>query len=181
MPDPSKIPAFGYSRQPLLNRARYDFSDYGFVLQGSLADQFEIIPITVDDNEAMLFLYPKRDLGSARFSLFNLHGFLKRTGDVESFAHSLGPSVSHIALDDTTILGQPAKIYHRVIAMKDLFEGAPQVIDLIGGSPELVVHDSHAYFLHRHNHYYSGMLHEPGEEDAYDALRQTLFAGVTLV
>jgi len=106
---------------------------------------------------------------------------VKRTGSLNDFAHSLGPSVKMIALDDTTVLGLPAKIYRRTIAMKDLFEGAPQVIDFIGGSPDLVVVDSHCYFRHRHNHYYSGMIHTPGEDQIYDSLRLKLFAGIQLI
>jgi hypothetical protein len=137
--------------------------------------------VEVNDEEAFLFFYPKRDLNSPRYSLYNLHGFLKRTGSLEDFAHSLGPSVRTIALSDTTVLGSPAKIYLRTIAMKDLFEGAPQVIDFIGGSPKLVVVDSHCYFRHRHNHYYSGMMHSPGGDESYDDLRQLLFAGIRLV
>jgi hypothetical protein len=65
--------------------------------------------------------------------------------------------------------------------MKELFEGAPQVIDFIGGRPELLVVDSHLYFQHRHNHYYSGMIHEPGNDDAYDTLRRTLLTGIRLI
>jgi hypothetical protein len=124
---------------------------------------------------------PRRDLNTVRYSLYNLHAFLKRSGALIDFAHSLGPSVKSIGLDDTTVLGSPAKIYHRTILMKDLFEGAPQVIDFIGGSPDLLVVDSHCYFRHRHNHYYSGMIHSPGEDEDYEALRRELFACIQLV
>jgi hypothetical protein len=165
----------------LQERLQYDFSDYGFVVSASLASDFEIVLVSVTDEEAFLFFYPKRDLNSPRYSLFNLHCFLKKTGTLEDFAHSLGPSVRTIGLSDTTVFGLSAKIYHRTIAMKDLFEGAPQVIDFIGGSPEMVVVDSHCYFSHRHNHYYSGMLHSPGEDERYDELRQRLFAGIHLL
>src|SRR4051812_23357756 len=171
-------PALDRDCSLLQKRLQYDFSDYGFILSASLANDFEIIPVNVNDEEAFLFFYPKRDLNSLRFSLYNFHCFLKKTGPLEDFAHSLGASVQTIGLTDTTVLGVPAKIYHRTITMKDLFEGAPQVIDFIGGSPEMVVVDSHCYFFHRHNHYYSGMLHSPGENEDYDNLRQQLFAGI---
>lgn len=59
----------------------------------------------------------------------------------------------------------------------DLFEGAPQVIDF----PGVVVVDSHCYFRHRHNHYYSGMLHNPGNDESYERLREQLFAGIQLL
>jgi hypothetical protein len=178
---PRKIPALERDRSPLQGRLQFDFSDYGFIASQSLEEDFEIVPVQVNDEEAFLFFYPRRDLGSPRYSLYNFHCFLKRSATLEDFAHSLGPSVRAIALSDTTAFGSPAKIYRRTIAMKDLFEGAPQVIDLIGGSPELVVVDSHCYFLHRHNHYYSGMLHEPGSDESYDDLRRTLFDGIHLV
>ncbi len=179
--EPRKIPALDSDRAPLRQRLQYDFSDYGFIVSESLAGDFEIVPVQVNDEEAFLFFYPERDLNTPRYSLFNLHCFLKRTGSLEDFAHSLGPSVRTIALSDTTVLGMAAKIYHRMIAMKDLFEGAPQVIDFIGGSPDMVVVDSHCYFFHRHNHYYSGMMHTPGADESYDDLRQRLFAGIHLV
>jgi hypothetical protein len=176
-----RIPALDRDRAPLLNRGIYDFSDYGFHMNASLSAVFEIVPIETSDQEAFLFFYPKDQLRDGTFSLFNLHAFLKRTGSLEDFAHSLGPSVRNIALENTTALGVPAKIYHRTIAMKELFEGAPQVIDFIGGRPELLVVDSHLYFQHRHNHYYSGMIHEPGNDDAYDTLRRTLLTGIRLI
>ena len=65
--------------------------------------------------------------------------------------------------------------------MSDLFAGAAPVIDFIGGRPGLVVRDSHSYFGHRHNHYYSGMLHLPGDAAKYDKLRATLFELVRFV
>jgi hypothetical protein len=175
------IPALSYSRRPLLDRARYDFTDYGFTIAASLSQVFETIPMEVSDQEAFLFFYPKDDLAIGRFSLFNFHCFLKYTGSIEDFAHSRGASVQNIALDDTTFNGVTAKIYHRTISMKELFEGAPQVIDLIGGRPDMVVADSHLYFIHRHAHFYSGMIHEPGDDDRYEALRSLLIAGITLV
>jgi hypothetical protein len=181
IPFSRKIPALDRDRGSLQDRLQYDFSDYGFIVSTLLSKEFEIVPVDVTDEEAFLFFYPRRDLDSSRFSLYNLHAFLKRTGSLEDFAHSLGASVKTIALDDTTVLRSPAKIYHRTIAMKDLFEGAPQVIEFIGGSPDLVVVDSHCYFRHHHNHYYSGMIHSPGEDEIYDDLRQRLFSGIQLV
>jgi hypothetical protein len=180
-PGSRNIPALERDRGPLQERLQYDFSDYGFMVSASLAKDFEIVPVEANDEEAFLFFYPKRDLNSPRYSLYNFHCFLKRTGTVEDFAHSLGPSVRTIALTDTRVLGSPAKIYRRTITMQDLFEGAPQVIDFIGGSPDMVVVDSHCYFLHRHNHYYSGMLHSPGSDESYDDLRQQLFSGIHLI
>ncbi len=175
------IPALKNDRAVLRERLRHDFSDYGFVVNANLSAEFEIVPVEANDEEAFLFFYPRCDLDSPRFSLYNLHAFLKKTGPLDEFAHSLGPSVRTIELNDTTALGVPARIYHRKIAMKDLFEGAPQVIDFIGGSPDLLVTDSHCYFRHRHNHYYSGMIHSVGSEDSYESLRQRLFAGLRLV
>lgn len=170
-----RIPALEFDRQILVNRTRYDFSDYGFCLDASLAMTFEISIAHANDEEAFLFFYPKEDLEVGAFSLYNLHAFLKRTGSVENFAHSLGESVRSIKLQATEILGIPAKTYSRVIAMRDLFQGAPQVIDFIGGQPSLEVTDSHTYFQHRHNHYYTGMLHEPGNDQKYKDLRNVLF------
>lgn len=181
IPTSRKIPALDRDRGPLQDRLQYDFSDYGFIVSTLLAKDFEIVPVDVNEDEVFLFFYPKCDLHSDRYSLYNMHAFLKRTGSLTDFAHSLGPSVKMIVLDDTTVLGLPAKIYRRSISMRDLFEGAPQVIDFIGGSPDLVVVDSHCYFRHRHNHYYSGMIHTPGEDQIYDSLRLKLFAGIQLI
>lgn len=175
------IPALGYDRKPLLERAKYDFSDYGFTIDVTLSQVFEAIPMEVSDQEAFLFFYPKDDLAIGKFSLFNFHCFLKYIGSIEDFAHSRGASVQTIGLDDSTFNGVPAKIYHRTISMKDLFQGASQVIDLIGGRPDMVVADSHLYFMHRHAHFYSGMIHEPGDADRYDALRTLLFSGISLI
>lgn len=185
-PDPipateRNIPALGYDRKPLMDRARFDFTDYGFTISGSLLKAFETIPMEVSDQAAFLFFYPKDDLAIGKFSLFNFHCFLKYSGSIEDFAHSRGASVQNIALDDTTFNGIPAKIYHRTISMKGLFEGASQVIDLIGGKPDMVVVDSHLYFMHRHAHFYSGMIHEPGDDARYETLRSLLFAGISLV
>jgi len=176
-----RIPALERDRQPLIRRGLYDFSDYGFSVSISLAGPFEVVPMEVSEEAAFLFLYPRKDLETGRFSLFNFHIFLKYIGSLEEFAHSRGASVKNIALEDTRVLGVPAKIYRRTISMAALFEGVPQVIDLIGGRPDLVVVDSHVYFEHRHAHAYSGMLHEPGNDQAYEQLRTTLFAGIRLV
>ena len=178
---PRKIPALERDRRPLTDRTHFDFSDYAFVVEASISRLFEIVPIDVNEQEAFLFFYPKQDLESGLFSLYNLHAFVKRTGSIEEFAHSLGSSVRNIPLEDTKLMGVPGKVYRRTIAMKDLFEGAQQVIDFIGGTPDLVVVDSHAYFRHRRNHYYSGMLHEPIKGGEYDSLREKLFAGIHLV
>jgi hypothetical protein len=175
------VPALDRDRRPLLIRQQYDFSDYGFTLSASLEKDFLIVPVDVNDGEAFLFFYPRIDLGSPRYSLYNLHCFLKYSGSVEDFAHSRGPSVRTIVLTDTSVLNVLAKIYRRTITMKELFEGSPQVIEFIGGSPELLVIDSHCYFVHRHNHFYSGMLHSPGEDQGYEELRQKLFDGIRLV
>ena len=86
-----------------------------------------------------------------------------------------------IVLSDTQCVGVPARYYRRRIAMKDLFQGAPQVIDFIGGSPELVVTDTHTYFMHRHAHYYSGLIYESDDDNRYLALRQLLFDGIRTV
>jgi hypothetical protein len=180
-PPPSRnIPALQSDRKTLVDRSRYDFTDYGFVLNASLDVLFEVIPVHATQAEAFFFFYPKDDLASGRYSHYNLHAFLKRTGSLDDFAHSLGASVRTITLEPTDVLGVPAKTYRRQILMKDLFEGAAQVIDFIGGRPDLLVVDSHTYFQHRHNHYYSGMLHEPGNDDKYDLVRQTLFDGIRL-
>lgn len=180
-PTQGGIPALKQYRRPLHDRCRYDFSDYGFTISVSLEEDFEVVPVRVDDEEAFLFFYPKADLERGRFALFNLHCFLKKTGSLEEFAHSLGESVRTISLLPTEVFGVAAKTYVRVIAMKDLFAGAAQVIDFIGGKPGLVVRDSHIYFQHRQNHYYTGMLHEPGGDQEYDALRARLFTRIRLI
>jgi hypothetical protein len=146
-----------------------------------LAEVFDAIPINVSDDAAFLFFYPKDDLAIGKFSLLNFHSFLKFSGTVTEFAHSRGASVKDIPLQDTTFNGIAAKIYYRTIAMKALFEGAEQVIDLIGGKPDMVVRDSHLYFCYRHRHFYSGMIHEPGDDERYNTLRSRLFSGISMV
>jgi hypothetical protein len=174
-------PAYSSSRQQLAQRAYYDLSDYGFVIAGELGDVFEIVPINVDDEQAFFFFFAREDIVQQRYSLFNLHAFLKYSGSVEDFAHSRGESVATIALSPTKAFGTTALTYDRKILMRDLFKGAPQVIDFIGGRPDLLVRDSHTYLTHRHNHYYSGMIHIPGDEARYDALRTLLFGSIELV
>lgn len=171
-------PAYGADRTPLRQRMRYDFSDYGFTIDGNLSSTFEIVPIRADDQEAFMFFFPREDIANGVYSLLNLHIYLKRTGSIEDFAHSLGPSVATIPLSATRAFGLPAVGYSRVITMRALFEGAPQIIDFIGGHPDMTVRDSHVYFMHRHNHCYTGIMHRPGDEARYDALRELLFAGV---
>ncbi len=176
-----RAPALDQDRGPLQIRSIYDYADYGFTVRGSLNERFEIIPIRTDDAEAFVFFYPKDDLQAGRFSLLNFHAFLKRTGSLEDFAHSLGPSVASIALTPTRVLDVEGLTYERVILMRDLFAGAPEIIDFIGGRPDLTVFDSHTYFRHRFNHYYTGLLHEPGDEVRYRRLRTELFAGIRLI
>lgn len=181
MPSIIAAPAYKGDRSPLFARSTYNFSDYGFVIPWIVAEAFEIVPVNVDDQQAFLFMFPREDIAEGRYSLFNLHAFLKFTGTVEEFAHSRGQSVSTIELSPAQACGVDALTYERQIAMSDLFKGAEQVITFIGGRPDLLVSDSHTYFSHRHNHYYSGMIHMPGNDARYDALRRILFANIRLV
>lgn len=174
-------PARQSDRTPLTERARFDFSDYGFVIDARLEEAFDIVPSRLDGEECFFFFFPLEDMGSGRFSLFNLHCFLKKTGSLDDFAHGLGPSMANISLDDREAFGLPARGYVRQITMANLFQGAPQVIDFIGGRPDMEVRDSHVYFMHRHCHWYTGMLHEPGDEARYDTLRERLMAGIKMV
>jgi hypothetical protein len=181
LPVITDAPAFKSDRQPLYSRTVYDLSDYGYVIPGSLNDKFDIVPITLDEEQAFFFLFPKQDIDAKRYSLFNFHAFLKYSGTVESFARSRGKSVETVSLSSTEMFGVPALRYARQILMKDLFEGAEQVITFIGGQPDLMVQDSHTYFTHRHNFYYSGMIHLPGDDSAYDDLRASLSTNIKLV
>jgi len=174
-------PAYGSDRRPLARRMTYEFADFGFTLRGDLAARFEIVPISVTEDEAFIFFFPREDISSNRYSLFNLHAFLKFSGSLEEFAHSRGQSVSTIALSPTSAFGPGALTYDRQILMRDLFRGADAVIDFIGGRPDLLVRDSHIYLGHRHNHYYSGMIHPPGEEARYDTLRGILFDAIAFI
>ena len=176
-----EAPALATDRAALTLRTIYDYSDYGFIVSASVTEVLEVVPIRADDQEAFLFFYYKPDLAARRFCLFNLHCFLKRTESLDDFAHSLGTSMRAVALADTRLFGLPARTYTRPIRMRDLFDGAPQIIDFIGGAPDLLVRDSHTYFRHRHGHFYTGMLHEPGDDAKYDAIRRTLLGAIRLV
>ena len=180
-PTISAAPAYRTDRTLLAPRASYDFRDYGFEIKSALGGAFEIVPITVSDEEAFLFFFAREDIAAGRYSLFNLHCFLKFIGTVEEFAHTRGASVATIKLVDTTAFGVPALKYDREIMMRDLFKGAESVIDFIGGQPDFLVRDSHTYCGHRHAHFYSGMIHPPGEASRYDTLRRMLFNSIALV
>lgn len=177
-PAPALAPARQLDRSALRARTVFDFRRYGFELRGALAATFDIVPVRADDDEVFLFFFPLADLAAGRFALFNLHGFVKRREPLDDFAHSLGPSVATIPLEDTRFGEKPARTYVRRIAMKDLFSGAPQVIEFIGGYPDLSVRDSHTYFLHGEMRYYTGMLHASEENGQYDALRAELTRGI---
>ena len=146
-------------------------------LPGSVKS-FEIIPTVLTDEECFLFFFSREDVRNGRWALSNLHVFLKRTGPIEAFAHSLGASVQNIALSPVTAFNIPALGYSRTISMGDLFKGAEPVITFISGEPDRVVRDSHYYFTHHHAHCYTGLLHMPGEEVKYDTLRGLLFERV---
>jgi len=174
-------PVYTADRTPLLRRAQYDFSDYGLRLLGSLTETFEVVPARADEEELFLFFFPREDIAAGRWSLYNLHVFLKYSGALETFAHSRGASVTDIPLSPGRAFGVEALTYEREIAMRDLFQGAPDVIDFIGGRPDFMVRDSHTYFINRHTHCYTGMLHPPGDSTRYDSLRAILFRQVELV
>lgn len=174
-------PVLKTDRDVLRERTSWDFRDYGFLVGSSVTKLFEVVATSANDEEAFLFFFNREDLSQDRWALFNLHVFLKRTGSLADFAHSLGASVATIPLQSVTVFGKAGLGYSREIAMKDLFWGAPQVIDFIGGAPDMIVRDSHYYFRHRHGHGYSGLLHKPGEEQRYDALRQSLFSGLEFI
>lgn len=163
-------------------RALYDFGDYGFEIDGRLAEPFDIRPARADDEEAFLFFWPRSLAPESGFALFNFHCFLKKTGPIEQFARSLGPSMADAALRPWPVLGKESIGYSRRIRMGELFVAAPQVIDFIGGDPDLEVADSHLYFSHRHAHFYTGMLFS-ADVDAgrMDGLRAELLAGIRLV
>jgi hypothetical protein len=180
-PQIQNAPAYRADRGPLQRRTFYDFADYGFTIPGALGDVFEIVPSMVDEDQAFLFLFPREDIAQKRYSLFNLHVFLKYSGSLADFAHSRGESVSHIALTDTKAFGTSALTYDRQILMRDLFKGGEQVIDFIGGQPDLLVRDSHTYLTHRHAFIYSGMIHLPGDEVRHDELRNIIFSSISLV
>lgn len=174
-------PARSLDPAPLTARSRYDFGDYGFQLDGRLADQFDI-RLARADEEAFMFFWPRAIPPEHGFALFNFHCFLKKTGSLEEFARGLGPSMAEVELRPWPVLGQESIGYSRRILMGDLFVAAPQVIDFIGGHPDLEVADSHLYFTHRHAHFYTGMLFSAGvDADPMEALRAALLAGIRLV
>lgn len=177
----SKAPAYSADRSPLLRRVTYNFRDYGFEISSSINDVFDVVPSRLTEEECFLFFFVRDDVASDRWALFNLHVFLKRVGPLEAFARSLGESVRTQALAPVIAFGMLGLGYSRTIAMSDLFKGGEAVITLIGGQPDWVARDSHFYFGHRHTHCYSGLLHPPGEEAKYDALRGTLFEGVRFI
>jgi len=174
-------PVLKTDRKVVRDRTCYDFRDYGFVVSSTAVSVFEVVATRADDEEAFLFFFNRDDLVSDHWALMNLHVFLKRTEPLADFAHTLGPSVATIPLQPVTVFGKPGLGYSREIAMQDLFMGAPEVIKFIGGAPEMIVRDSHYYFRHRHAHAYSGLLHPPGAEQRYDALRQVLFSSVEFI
>lgn len=165
----------------LNDRLSLDFRDYGFLIHGRIRRHFDVYLTRLDDEEAFLFFYPKDTDVEAPFALFNLHCYLKRTGSIENFAHSLGASVASLSLEPVVVFGIDGLTYSRRITMRDLFEGAPNIIDFIEGRPEMSVRDSHTYFRHRHAHYYTGMLHESDDDLHYDALRSCLLCSIELV
>jgi hypothetical protein len=180
-PNLRNSPARRADRRALIARGAFDLRDYGFAVSQEAERLFEVVPARMDDEEAFLFFFPRDDLDSGRYALFNFHAFLKRTGTVTSFARSLGASVRRIPLRKTSLLGVDGLTYSRRILMRDLFDGAPQVIEFIGGSPDLEVRDSHTYFSHRHNHYYTGLLHADRRSAYYDRLRRQLLSTISLV
>lgn len=175
LPSITKAPVYAYDRSPLAHRVCYNFRDYGFETAPGLADTFEVVPTRLTEEECFLFFFSRDDVAADRWALFNLHVFLKRTGSIQDFVHSMGESVATIRLSPTTAFHKPAVGYTRTITMRDLFKGGEAVIAFIGGEADRVVRDSHSYFGHRHCHCYTGVLHSPGEEARYDALRELLF------
>lgn len=177
----SKAPVYGSDRSALGLRTIYNFRDYGFEIAPGAHDAFEVVPTRITEEECFLFFFSRDDILNGRWALFNLHVFLKRTGPLETFARSLGESVKTVPLSPVIAFGTLGLGYTRNILMADLFKGGEQVITFIGGEPDRLVRDSHYYFQHRHAHCYSGVIHPPGEEARYDALRGTLFEIVRLV
>jgi hypothetical protein len=181
VPGIAKAPVYGSDRSLLARRVSYDFRDYGFEIAIGLNEIFEIVPTRLTDEEAFLFFFSREDVASDHWALFNLHVFLKRTGSLEDFAHSLGESVKTVALSPVTAFHKAALGYTRAITMGELFKGGEPVIAFIGGDPGRMVRDSHFYFMHHHAHCYTGVIHLPGEETRYDTLRSVLFDGVKFV
>jgi hypothetical protein len=176
-----KAPVFSTDRSPLKQRTTFNFRDYGFEIPAGIAELFDIVPTQLSDSEAFLFFFPREDIANGDWSLFNLHVFLKYQGGLEEFARSRGESVRAVALSPASPFGVAGLGYSRTIKMADLFKGGEPVISFIGGEPDCVVRDSHFYFMCQHRHCYTGLLHLPGKESRYDALRTTLFRGVRFV
>lgn len=174
----AEAPAFKQDRGPLASRTTLDFIGYGFEVMSSVNGTFEVVPSRLDADEMFLFFFAREDVVAGRWALFNLHMFPKRHEALEPFARSLGESVKTVALASTTAFGKPAIGYARNIAMRDLFKGGEPVIGFIGGEPDRVVADSHLYFKARDACCYTGMLHPPGEDARYQALREKLFKGI---
>ena len=176
-----QAPIFSSDASFLSNRILYDFRDYGFELRSSLDNIFKIIPTVVSDQECFIFFFPNEDISNNRWSLLNVHVFLKRIGSIEDFAHSLGESVRQVILKPEIAFGNPAQGYSRTIAIGDLFKGNESVIAFLGADPKSIARDSHYYFLHHHNHCYTGLIHLVGDEFRYDELRSILFKGVRFI
>lgn len=181
IPGIDRAPVFATDRSLLTRRASYNFRDYGFEIAPGLSELFDIVPTQLSDEEAFLFFFSREDIANGHWALFNLHVFLKYKGTLDEFAHSRGESVKTIQLSPVTAFGTPGAGYTREINMRDLFKGGEPVIAFIGGDPDRPVRDSHYYFMHQHRHCYTGVLHLPGEEPRYDALRAVLFFGVRFV
>jgi len=175
IPGIAAAPVYASDRSGLVSRQLYDFRDYGFEIPARLLERFEVVPARLTDEECFVFFFSREDVAQQRWALFNLHVFLKRSGPLEDFAHSLGESVRSIPLTSTTAFGIAGLGYSRRITMGELFKGGEPVIGFIGGEPSRVVRDSHYYFRHHHAHCYTGVLHLPDEEGQYDALRRWLF------
>ncbi len=171
-------PVYASDRSGLAQRQLYDFRDYGFEITARTLERFEAVPTRMTEEECFLFFFSREDVAKGSWGLFNLHVFLKRTGSLEDFAHSLGASVRTIALSNVTAYGIAGLGYSRRISMGDLFQGGEAVIGFIGGEPGRMVRDSHFYFRHHYAHCYTGVIHLPGEEARYDALRASLFESV---
>jgi hypothetical protein len=181
IPGIEKAPVFASDRSLLTRRTSYNFRDYGFEIAPGLGELFDIVPTQLNDEEAFLFFFSREDIGSGHWALFNLHVFLKYKGTLDEFAHSRGESVRTVQLSPVAAFCKPGMGYTREIEMRVLFKGGETVIGFIGGDPDRTVRDSHFYFTHQHRHCYTGVVHLPGEEPRYDALRAVLFNGVKFV
>ena len=177
----AQAPVYSSDRSILKKRACYDFRDYGFLLRPGISDLFDVVPTRATEEECFLFCFPRDDVASGRWSVFNLHVFLKRTGSLEDFAHGLGESVRQVPLAPVEVFKRNGLGYSRTITMGELFKGAEAVIAFLGAEPNRPVRDSHFYFRHRYAHCYTGVIHLPGEEARYDGLRSALFELVEFI